>query len=131
LNVETRESGQRILAYQKPLTLVKLYAALQAARAELPREPEAFRLWLHRARKQGLVTKAQMVSAKPPMGFELIAMSDKLKGEALLRRGLGIRSLQVAPITIGSLQNIGAPLDHKPIQIVFHGVCREVHYFVY
>jgi hypothetical protein len=38
------------MAYQKiPLTLVELYAALQAARAELPRDREAFRLSLYRA----------------------------------------------------------------------------------
>jgi hypothetical protein len=58
LNIELASLTNAILAYQKkPLTQVELYAALQAARAELPRDPEAFRLWLHRARKQGLVTK--------------------------------------------------------------------------
>ena len=56
LNVELASLTNAILAYQKkPLTQVELYAALQAAGAELPRDPEAFRLWLHRARKQDLV----------------------------------------------------------------------------
>jgi len=58
LNVELASLTNAILAYQKkPLTQVELYTALQAAGAELPRDPEAFRLWLHRAKKQGLVTK--------------------------------------------------------------------------
>jgi hypothetical protein len=49
----------------RPLPIqVELYAALQAAGAELPREPEAFRLWLHRARKQGLVTKPRARRSK-------------------------------------------------------------------
>jgi hypothetical protein len=34
---------------------MELYEALKAAGAELPEDPEAFRLWLHRARKEGLV----------------------------------------------------------------------------
>jgi len=54
----TSESGQcRPRLPEKTASQVELYAALQAAGAELPRDPEAFRLWLHRARKQGLVTK--------------------------------------------------------------------------
>jgi hypothetical protein len=58
LNIELASLANAILAYQKkPLTQVELYAALQAAGAELPRDPEAFRLRLHRAKKQGLVTK--------------------------------------------------------------------------
>ena len=40
--------------------------ALAAAGAELPEDPEAFRLWLHRARKQGLVTKFRTRRSKPP-----------------------------------------------------------------
>jgi hypothetical protein len=52
------------------LTRVELYAALQAARAELPRDPEAFRLWLHRARKQGLVTKFRASRSKAAPGFD-------------------------------------------------------------
>jgi hypothetical protein len=60
LKVELASLANAILAYQKkPLTQVELYAALKAARAELPRDPEAFRLWLHRARKQGLVTMSR------------------------------------------------------------------------
>ena len=55
LTVELASLANVLLAYQKkPLTQVELYAALKAARAELPEDSEAFRLWLHRARKQGL-----------------------------------------------------------------------------
>ena len=58
LNVELAGLADAILEHQKePLTQVELYEALKAARAELPEDPEAFRLWLHRARKQGLVKK--------------------------------------------------------------------------
>jgi hypothetical protein len=47
-----------ILEHQKePLTQVELYEAVKAAGAEVPEDPEAFRLWLHRARKQGLVKR--------------------------------------------------------------------------
>jgi hypothetical protein len=38
------------------LTQVELYAALKAAGAELPRDPEAFWLWLHRAKTRGCST---------------------------------------------------------------------------
>jgi len=71
LNVELASLANAILAYQKkPLTQAELYAALQAAGAELPREPEAFRLWLHRARKQGLVTKFRASRSKAAPGFD-------------------------------------------------------------
>jgi hypothetical protein len=60
LNVELASLANAILAYQKKLLAqVELYAAVQAAGAEVPRDPEAFRLWLHRARKQGLVTRSR------------------------------------------------------------------------
>ena len=56
VNVELAGLVDAIMKYQKePLTQVELYDALKAAGAELPEDPEAFRLWLHRARKQGLV----------------------------------------------------------------------------
>ena len=47
-----------ILGYlKKPLAQVELYAALKAARAELPRDPEAFGYGCTVPDKQGLVTK--------------------------------------------------------------------------
>lgn len=56
VNVELASLVDAILKHQKePLTQVELYDALKAAGADLPEDPEAFRLWLHRARKQGLV----------------------------------------------------------------------------
>ena len=59
-NVETANLADAILEHQKePLTQIELYEALKAAGAELPEDPEAFRLWLHRARKQGLVKRFQ------------------------------------------------------------------------
>ena len=58
LNVELAGLADKILEHQtKRLTQVELYEALKAAGAEVPEDPEAFRLWLHRARKQGLVKK--------------------------------------------------------------------------
>jgi hypothetical protein len=58
VNVELAGLADTILEHQKePLTQVELYQALKAAGANVPEDPEAFRLWLHRARKQGLVTK--------------------------------------------------------------------------
>lgn len=45
-----------ICRFQKePLTQVELYEAVKAAGGRVPEDPEAFRLWLHRARKDGLV----------------------------------------------------------------------------
>ena len=45
-----------ILKHQKqPLTQIEIYQAVQAAGGEVPEDPEAFRLWLHRATKEGLV----------------------------------------------------------------------------
>jgi hypothetical protein len=56
VNVELANLADAILEHQKePMTQVELYEALKAAGAELPHDPEAFRLWLHRARKQALV----------------------------------------------------------------------------
>lgn len=56
VNVELAGLADEILEHQRePLTQVELYAALRAAGAEVPEDPEVFRVWLHRARKQGLV----------------------------------------------------------------------------
>ncbi len=56
-----------ILEHQKePLTQMDLYEALSAAGAQLPEDPEAFRLWLHRARKQGLVKGFHSGRTKTP-----------------------------------------------------------------
>jgi len=56
VNVELASLVDAILKHQKePLTQMELYDALEAAGADLPEDPEAFRLWLHRAIKQGLV----------------------------------------------------------------------------
>jgi len=56
VNVELAELVNAILEHQKePLTQLELYEALEAAGAKVPEDPQAFRLWLHRARKQGLV----------------------------------------------------------------------------
>jgi hypothetical protein len=50
----------KLLEHQKdPLTQNELYNALQAAGAELPKDFDAFRLWLHRARKDGLVNDSR------------------------------------------------------------------------
>jgi hypothetical protein len=58
INVELASLADTILEHQrKPLTQVELYNALKAAGAKVPDDPEAFRIWLHRARKQGLVKK--------------------------------------------------------------------------
>jgi len=54
-----------ILEHQKePLTQMELYEALQAAGAKVPDDPEAFRLWLHRARKEGLVKNYRSTHAQ-------------------------------------------------------------------
>lgn len=58
VNVELASIVDAILGFQKePLTQVELYEAVKAAGGKVPEDPEAFRLWLHRARKDGLVTK--------------------------------------------------------------------------
>jgi len=58
-NVDLANLTNNILEHQtKTLTQMELYDALAAAGATLPENPEAFRLWLHRARKQGLVKRA-------------------------------------------------------------------------
>jgi hypothetical protein len=45
-----------LLEHQKePLTQIELYEAVKASGAVVPDDPEAFRLWLHRARKKGSV----------------------------------------------------------------------------
>jgi hypothetical protein len=55
-NTELAALTDAILKHQKePLTQVELYEAVKASGADLPEDPEAFRLWLHRARKDGLV----------------------------------------------------------------------------
>lgn len=55
-NVELAALIDAILEHQKePLTQIELYEAVTASGAEVPPDPEAFRLWLHRARKKGLV----------------------------------------------------------------------------
>jgi hypothetical protein len=62
VNVELANLTNAILEHQKePLTQVELYEALKAAGARLSENPEAFRLWLHRARKQGLVKNFRSV----------------------------------------------------------------------
>lgn len=59
-NVELASLADAILEHQnEPLTQVELYEAVKEAGAELPDDPEAFRLWLHRARKQGAVKKVR------------------------------------------------------------------------
>jgi hypothetical protein len=58
VNVERAGLVDAILEHQKErLTQVELYEAVKAAGGEVPEDPEAFRLWLHRARKEGLVKK--------------------------------------------------------------------------
>lgn len=65
VNIELASLADEILEHQKePLTHLELYAALSAAGAELPEDPEAFRLWLHRARKEGLVKKYRSTRTK-------------------------------------------------------------------
>jgi hypothetical protein len=65
VNVELADLADAILGQQKePLTQVELYEAMKAAGATLPEDPEAFRLWLHRARKQGLVKKFRSTRTK-------------------------------------------------------------------
>ena len=56
VNVARAGLVNKLLEHQKEqLTQGELYDALKAAGADLPDDPEAFRLWLHRARKDGLV----------------------------------------------------------------------------
>jgi len=58
VNVELASLVDAILRFQKePLTQLELYEAVKAAGGKVPEDPEAFRLWLHRARKDGLVTR--------------------------------------------------------------------------
>ena len=58
VNVELAGLVDAICRFQKePLTQVELYEAVKAAGGKVPEDPEAFRLWLHRARKDGLVTR--------------------------------------------------------------------------
>jgi hypothetical protein len=58
VNVELASLTDEILRFQKePLTQIELYEAVKAAGGIVPGDPEAFRLWLHRARKDGLVTR--------------------------------------------------------------------------
>jgi len=56
VNVELANLVDAILKHQKePLTQVELYDAVKAAGGEVQEDPEAFRVWLHRAVKDGLV----------------------------------------------------------------------------
>jgi hypothetical protein len=65
VNVELANLANAILEHQKePLTQVELHEALKAAGAKLPENPEAFRLWLHRAKKDGLVKNSPSTRAK-------------------------------------------------------------------
>ena len=58
VNVDLAKSVNAILKHQREkLTQRELYEALKEAGAELPEDPQAFRGWLHRARKSGLVTE--------------------------------------------------------------------------
>jgi hypothetical protein len=58
VNVELAGLVDTICRFQKePLTQLELYEAVKAAGADVPEDPEAFRLWLHRARKDKLVTR--------------------------------------------------------------------------
>jgi hypothetical protein len=58
VNIGRTDLVNKLLEHQKkPLTKMELYAALEAAGAELPENSEAFRTWLHRAGKDGLVKK--------------------------------------------------------------------------
>lgn len=58
VNVELASLVDEILRFQKePLTQLEVYEAVKAAGAAVPGDPEAFRLWLYRARKDGLVTR--------------------------------------------------------------------------
>jgi hypothetical protein len=60
VNVALAGLVNKLLEHQKkPLTQVELYDVLKAAGAKLPEDPEAFRLWLHRARKDGLVNDSR------------------------------------------------------------------------
>jgi len=64
-NVELAALIDAILEHQKePLTQLELYEAVKASGAEVSDEPEAFRLWLHRARKQGLVKNYRSTHSK-------------------------------------------------------------------
>jgi hypothetical protein len=64
-NTELAALIDAILKHQKePLTQVELYEAVKASGADLPEDPEAFRLWLHRARKEGLVKNYRSTHSK-------------------------------------------------------------------
>jgi hypothetical protein len=56
VNVKLANLVDEILKHQKePLTQMEIYQAAQAAGGEVQEDYEAFRLWLHRASKDGLV----------------------------------------------------------------------------
>jgi hypothetical protein len=64
VNLELAGLVDAILRFQRePLTQLELYEAVKAAGGKVPEDPEAFRLWLHRARKDGLVTKFRSTRA--------------------------------------------------------------------
>jgi DNA polymerase elongation subunit (family B) len=56
VNVELANVVNMILKHQKEsLSQLEIYAAVKAAGGEVQEDPEAFRLWLHRAVKDGIV----------------------------------------------------------------------------
>jgi hypothetical protein len=64
-NIGVAATVDAILEHQRePLTQLELYEAVKAAGADVPADPEAFRLWLHRARKQGLVKNYRSTHSK-------------------------------------------------------------------
>jgi hypothetical protein len=83
VNVARAGLVNKLLEHQKePLTQVELYDALKAAGADLPDDSEAFRLWLHRARKDGLVNDSrtcQEDSADSPEEINKLEKEDKTK----------------------------------------------------
>jgi hypothetical protein len=59
-NLELVRLVNAILEHQKErLTQLELYHALKAAGAEVPEDPEAFRVWLYRAKKRGLIKNSR------------------------------------------------------------------------
>jgi hypothetical protein len=62
----------KLLEHQKePLTQFELYSALHAAGVELPEDFDAFRLWLHRARKAGFVNDSRTSQEEQAKGMEV------------------------------------------------------------
>ena len=64
-NIDLAALTDTILEHQKKrLTQPEIYEAVKATGAEVPPDPEAFRLWLHRARTQGLVKNYRSIHQK-------------------------------------------------------------------